>query len=110
MADTIGQFKPSLAYVECRSAEFLHRKFPAGVSLGGQVGTPERAALPAKNVTVQDVKSETPAEPVSQPPRPVDHKTHEVLLEGAHGDRVAWKPGEIGRRRGGSDVYGSEGI
>ena len=43
----------------------------------------------------------------------VDHKAHTVLLEGTDGGKgatVAWKPGEIGGRRGGAEVYRAEGI
>ena len=40
----------------------------------------------------------------------VDHKTGEVLLEDGKGGRVAWKPEEIGGRRGGSEVYRAEEI
>ena len=35
----------------------------------------------------------------------VNHKAREVVLEGKDGGTVAWKPGEIGGRRGGSEVY-----
>ena len=40
----------------------------------------------------------------------VNHKTREVVLEGRDGGAVAWRPGEIGGRRGGSEVYRAEGI
>ena len=43
----------------------------------------------------------------------VDHKARTVLLEGNDGGKgatVAWKPGEIGGRKGGSEVYRREGI
>ena len=40
----------------------------------------------------------------------VDHKAHAVLLDDVKGGTVAWKPGEIGGRRGGSVVYRAEGI
>ena len=40
----------------------------------------------------------------------VNHKAREVVLEGKDGGTVAWKPGEIGGRRGGSEVYRTEGI
>ena len=40
----------------------------------------------------------------------VDHKSREVLLEGGDNGTVRWKPGEIGGRRGGSEVYRAEGI
>ncbi len=40
----------------------------------------------------------------------VDHETREVLLEGSEGGMVRWKPGEIGGRQGGSEVYCVEGI
>ena len=40
----------------------------------------------------------------------VDHKAREVLLEDGKGDRAAWKPEEIGGRRGGSEVYRAEDI
>ena len=40
----------------------------------------------------------------------VNHKTGEVLLEDGKGGRVAWKPEEIGGRRGGSEVYRAEEI
>ena len=40
----------------------------------------------------------------------VNHKAREVVLEGRDGGTVAWKPGEIGGRRGGSEVYRTEGI
>ena len=40
----------------------------------------------------------------------VNRKAREVVLEGRDGGTVAWKPGEIGGRRGGSEVYRTEGI
>ncbi|MYH38168.1 MAG: relaxase domain-containing protein [Rhodospirillaceae bacterium] len=40
----------------------------------------------------------------------VDHKNREVLLDDGRGGRVAWKPREIGGRRGGSEVYKVEEI
>ena len=40
----------------------------------------------------------------------VDHKSREVLLEGAENGTVRWKPGEIGGRQGGSELYRAEGI
>ena len=40
----------------------------------------------------------------------IDHKAREVLLEDGKGGRVAWKPEEIGGRRGGSEVYKAEEI
>ena len=40
----------------------------------------------------------------------VDHKARAVVLEGRDGGTVAWKPGEIAGRRGGSEVYRSEDI
>ena len=40
----------------------------------------------------------------------VDHKAREVLLDDGKGGTVAWKPAEIGGRRGGSEVYRREGI
>ena len=40
----------------------------------------------------------------------VDHKARAVLLDDRHGGRVAWKPEEIGGRRGGSEVYRAEEI
>ena len=40
----------------------------------------------------------------------VNHKAREVVLEGRDGGTVVWKPGEIGGRRGGSEVYRIEGI
>ena len=40
----------------------------------------------------------------------VDHKANAVRLEGKDGGTVAWKPAEIGGRKGGSEVYRSEGI
>ena len=40
----------------------------------------------------------------------VNHKAREVLLEGRDGGTAAWKPGEAGGRRGGSEVYRSEGM
>ena len=40
----------------------------------------------------------------------VNHKAREVVLEGRNGGTVAWKPGEIGGRRGGSEVYRREDI
>ncbi len=35
----------------------------------------------------------------------VDYRTNEVLLDDRHGGSVAWKPEDIGGRRGGSEVY-----
>ncbi len=40
----------------------------------------------------------------------VDHKDRAVLLDDGKGGRVAWKPEEIGGRRGGSEVYRAEKI
>ena len=40
----------------------------------------------------------------------VNHKGREVLLDDGKGGRVAWKPEEIGGRRGGSEVYRAEEI
>ena len=40
----------------------------------------------------------------------VDHKARAVLLDDGKGGRVAWKPEEIGGRRGGSEVYRAEQI
>ena len=40
----------------------------------------------------------------------VDHKNREVLLEGKEGSTVAWKPAEIGGRKGGTEVYRTDGI
>ena len=40
----------------------------------------------------------------------VDHEARSVRLEGRDGGTVAWKPGEVGGRKGGTDVYRSEEI
>ena len=40
----------------------------------------------------------------------VDRANHEVLLDDGKGGAVAWKPDEIGGRRGGSEVYRREDI
>ena len=40
----------------------------------------------------------------------VDHEARSVLLDDGSGGTVAWRPGEIGGRRGGSEVYRREGI
>ena len=40
----------------------------------------------------------------------VDHKARAVLLDDGKGGRVAWKTGEIGGRKGGSEVYRAEEI
>ncbi|MYI69955.1 MAG: relaxase domain-containing protein, partial [Boseongicola sp. SB0673_bin_14] len=40
----------------------------------------------------------------------VDHGGRSVLLDDGQGGTVAWRPGEIGGRRGGSEVYRREGI
>ena len=40
----------------------------------------------------------------------VDHENQTVMLEGGDGKTVAWKPGEIGGRKGGCEVYRAEGI
>ena len=40
----------------------------------------------------------------------VDRKARAVLLDDGKGGKVAWKPGEIGGRRGGSEVYRAEEI
>ena len=40
----------------------------------------------------------------------VDHKGRAVLLDDGMGGTVAWKPAEIGGRRGGTEVYRAEGI
>ena len=40
----------------------------------------------------------------------IDHKAGAVLLDDGKGGKVAWKPEEIGGRRGGSEVYRREDI
>ena len=40
----------------------------------------------------------------------VDHAARTVLLDDGWGGTLAWKPAEIGGRRGGSEVYRTEGI
>ena len=40
----------------------------------------------------------------------VDHKDRSVHLEGPDGATVAWKPSEIGGRRGGTEVYRAETV
>ena len=40
----------------------------------------------------------------------VDHGRREVLLDDGRGGRTAWKPGQIGGRKGGSEVYRVEEI
>ena len=40
----------------------------------------------------------------------VDYKAGAVMLDDRHGGKVAWKPEEIGGRRGGSEVYRAEEI
>ena len=40
----------------------------------------------------------------------VDHKARAVLLDDGKGGRVAWKPEEIGGRKGGSEVYRAEEV
>ena len=40
----------------------------------------------------------------------VDHDSRTVLLDDGKGGSVAWRPQEIGGRRGGSEVYRAEGI
>ena len=40
----------------------------------------------------------------------VDHKAGAVMLDDGKGGKVAWKPEEIGGRRGGSEVYRAEEI
>ena len=40
----------------------------------------------------------------------VDHEARSVVLEGGDGGTVAWKPGEVGGRRGGTEVYRAEEI
>ena len=40
----------------------------------------------------------------------VDHGSREVLLDSGDGGAVRWKPGEIGGRGGGSEVYRAEAI
>ncbi len=40
----------------------------------------------------------------------VDYKSREVLLDDGRGGSVAWKPQQIGGRRGGSEVYKAEEI
>ncbi len=40
----------------------------------------------------------------------VDHKAGAVMLDDGKGGQVAWKPEEIGGRRGGSEVYRAEEI
>ena len=40
----------------------------------------------------------------------VDHKNRTVHLEGPDGSTVAWKPSEIGGRRGGTEVYRAETV
>ena len=40
----------------------------------------------------------------------IDHKNHTVLLEGAGGETVSWKPNQISGRHGGAEVYRAESI
>ncbi len=40
----------------------------------------------------------------------VDRKARAVLLDDGHGGRVAWKPSEIGGRKGGTEVYRAETV
>ena len=40
----------------------------------------------------------------------VDRRARAVLLDDGQGGTIAWKPAEIGGRRGGSEVYRTEGI
>ena len=40
----------------------------------------------------------------------VDHEARTVMLEGGDGGTVAWKPAEVGGRRGGTEVYRAEEI
>ena len=40
----------------------------------------------------------------------VDHEARSVMLEGGDGGTVAWKPGEVGGRKGGTEVYRAEQI
>ena len=39
-----------------------------------------------------------------------DHEIRSVMLEGGDGGTVAWKPGEVGGRKGGTEVYRAEQI
>ena len=40
----------------------------------------------------------------------VDHEARSVTLGGGDGGTVAWKPAEVGGRKGGTEVYRTEGI
>ena len=40
----------------------------------------------------------------------VDHEARSVMLEGRDGGTVAWKPADVGGRRGGTEVYRAEKI
>ena len=40
----------------------------------------------------------------------VDHEARSVMLEGGDGGTVAWKPGEVGGRKGGTELYRMEKI
>ena len=40
----------------------------------------------------------------------VDHEARSVMLEGGDGGTVAWKPAEVGGRKGGTEVYRAEEI
>ena len=40
----------------------------------------------------------------------VDHEARSVVLEGRDGETVAWKPAEVGGRKGGTEVYRAEEI
>ncbi len=40
----------------------------------------------------------------------VERKARAVLLDDGHGGRVAWKPSEIGGRKGGTEVYRTETV
>ncbi len=40
----------------------------------------------------------------------VDHEARSVILEGGDGGTVAWKPSEVGGRKGGTEVYRMEEI
>ena len=40
----------------------------------------------------------------------VDHRSRTVMLEGGGGQTVAWKPGQVAGRNGGTEVYRAEAI
>ena len=74
-------------------------------ALAGNYGAGRRGGLPPARTSGSASRRAMSARVMG-----VDHKARAVLLDDGRGGKVAWKPEEIGGRRGGSEVYRAEEI